>query len=271
MADTAVRPTANTTVSRRATRGPTAGAPADGRATRAESTRSAATVSRRATRARRTIVADCGPVSHITARRSATVERACVRARAGPASRPAMHRRATRTGPTASATTDRRATRSSSTVLAATVIRRASGPRFSHTSAREDTRPFSSRNARLAAVHRSPQVMIAERHVLVVTLHGSESNMMLVLCNQLVGAWPRVQAAFATVEAHTVHRDVVDHRPVVDVGDMSRTQVGNRPVVVERLTAPIAALKANTTIPVTVVDTTVETYVRAPVTGMPQI
>ena len=39
----------------------------------------------------------------------------------------------------------------------------------------------------------------------------------------------------------------------------------------ERSTAPVTTLEANTTISVTVVDPTVETYVRTRVTGMPQI
>jgi hypothetical protein len=113
--------------------------------------------------------------------------------------------------------------------------------------------------------------MIAERHVLVFALHGSEFNVTLVLCSQLVRARSRVQAAFTTVETDTIHRDVVDHRPVIDVGDVSLAQVGNRAVVVERSTAPVTALEANTTVSITVVDTTVETYVRAPIAGVPKI
>jgi hypothetical protein len=113
--------------------------------------------------------------------------------------------------------------------------------------------------------------MITGCHALVFALHRSEVNMTLVLCNQLVRAWPRMQTTFTTVEAHTVHRDVVDHGPVVNVGDVSLAQVGNRPVVIERATAPIAALEADTTVPVTVVDATIETYVRAPVAGMPKV
>jgi hypothetical protein len=113
--------------------------------------------------------------------------------------------------------------------------------------------------------------MVAERHVLVLALRRSEINMTLVLCNQLVRAWPNMHTAFTTVEAHTVHRDVVDYRLVIYVGDVSLAQVGNRPVVIERPAAPVAALEANTTVPVTVVDATVETYVRTPVAGVPKV
>jgi hypothetical protein len=309
----------------------------------AGSTAASATLNRRASRARRTIVAAYGPMACITARRSTSVERRAgtrcprsVRVRLATVPRARCPRSVRmrlatvprarcagsvrvriRTVPcarsTASATVNRRATGAGSTmirrasrgrrtiiatlaaaagaararstmitrmqiratprptVLPATVIRRASSPRFSYASARENTRSLSSRNARLAAVNRGAQIMVAERHVLVLPLRRSEINMMLVLCNQLVSAWPRMQASLATVEAHTVDRDVVDHRPVINVGDVSPAQVGNRPVVVERSTAPVTALEANTTVAIAVVDTTVETYVRAPITGVPQI
>jgi hypothetical protein len=111
--------------------------------------------------------------------------------------------------------------------------------------------------------------MIAEGRVLVIALHRSETNMAIAICNQLVRARPHAQAAFTTVVAHTVHRDVIDDRPVVNIGDVSAAQVCNGPVVVERPMAPVTALEANTGVPVPVVDTTVETYVRAPIAGVP--
>ena len=227
-----------------------------------------ATVNRRASRGRRTIVAGYGPMARITAPRSTSME-----CRAG-TSRARTVRVRIRTVPCARSTMITRMQIRATprpTVLPTAVIRRASSPRFSYASARENTRPLSSRNARLAAVNRGAQIMVAERHVLVLALRRSEINMMVVLCNQFVSAWPRMQASLTTVEAHTVDRDVVDHRPVINVGDVSSAQVGNRPVVVERSTAPVTALEANATVPITVVDTTVETYVRAPISGVPQI
>ena len=80
-----------------------------------------------------------------------------------------------------------------------------------------------------------------------------------------------VHATFATIEAHTSHVDVVDHRLVVDVCDVNAPEVCNGPVVEEGTTTPVAALKANTAVTVTVVDSTVEPYVRAPIAGMPGI
>jgi hypothetical protein len=80
-----------------------------------------------------------------------------------------------------------------------------------------------------------------------------------------------MQTAFTAVVAHTSHIDIVDNRLVVNVGDVNATKVGDRPVVVEGATAPVATLKTNTAVPVTVVNTTVEAYVGAPVALVPRI
>jgi hypothetical protein len=113
--------------------------------------------------------------------------------------------------------------------------------------------------------------VITRRGVLVVPLHGCEVDMVIVFRGQLMRVWPRVDATFSTVEAHTSYIDVIDHRLVVHVGDMHATKVGDRSVVVKSATTPVAALKTNTAVPVSVVDSTVEPYVRAPIAGMPGI
>ena len=107
--------------------------------------------------------------------------------------------------------------------------------------------------------------------MLLVTLHRSERYVAIVLSSQLVMIRSYAQAAFTAVEAHASHIVIVDNRPVVNVGDVYTTEVGNGPVVIKRVTTPVAALKTNTTITVPVVDTTVETYVRTPVALVPGI
>ena len=212
-------------------------------------------------RTRRTVGATLDPAPSVSRAGSTSAATTMVRSmQVRPAPRPTMLTAAVRATSSLTATS-----------LPATVIRRAGSARFSHASARENTRPLSGRNARLTAIDRRAQVVIAESHVLVIALHRSETNMAIVICNQLVRARPRVQAAFTTVVAHTVHRDVVDHRPVVNIGDVSFAQVCNRPVVVERPMAPVTALEANTGVAVPVIDTTVKTYVRAPIAGVPHI
>jgi len=237
----------------------TAGARARARVVRARDTRSTprTTTNCRATgRTRRTVGATLDPAPSASRAGSTSAATTMIRSmQVWPAPRPTVLTAAVR----------------ATSSLTATVIRRAGSARFSHASARENTRPLSGRNARLAAIDRRAQVVIAESHVLVIALHRSVTNMAIVICNQLVRARPRVQAAFTTVVAHTVYRDVVDHRPVVNIGDVSFAQVCNRPVVVERPMAPVTALEANTGVSVPVIDTTVKTYVRAPIAGVPNI
>jgi hypothetical protein len=113
--------------------------------------------------------------------------------------------------------------------------------------------------------------VITRRGVLVVALHGCESNMVIMFRSQLMRIWARLDATLSTVEAHTSYIDVIDHRPVVHIGDVHATKVGNRPVVVEGTTTPVASLETDTAIPVSVVDSAVKSYVRAPIAGMPEI
>src|SRR5438552_18938893 len=99
----------------------------------------------------------------------------------------------------------------------------------------------------------------------VIALHTGKCNVVIVLGRKLIRTRPRTQAAFTAVVAHPIHVDVFHNRLVVNVGDVNATEIGNRPVVVEGATAPVATLKTNTAVPVPVVNTTVEAYVGAPV------
>lgn len=135
----------------------------------------------------------------------------------------------------------------------------------------ERPRPLGSRNPRLTLVYRSTKVMVGKRSMLLITLHGSELNMALMSSRQLPRARPRPQPTVTTVVAHPSHIDVVHNRLVVNIGDMNPTEIGHRPVVIERTPAPVATLKPNTTVPVPVIDTTVEAYVRAPVARVPDV
>jgi hypothetical protein len=113
--------------------------------------------------------------------------------------------------------------------------------------------------------------MVSERSVFLITLHRGKRNVVIALSHQFMSARARAQTAFTAVVAHTGHIDVVHNRPVVNIGDMNAAEVRNRPVVVKRATAPVAALKTNTAVSVPVVNTTVETYVGAPIALVPRI
>lgn len=113
--------------------------------------------------------------------------------------------------------------------------------------------------------------MIAKRGVFMVPLHGRERDMAVMFRSQLMRVWPRAEATVAAVEAHASYIDVIDHSLVIHVGDMHAAKVGNRPVVVEGTTTPVAAVETNTAVSVSVVDSAVKSYVRAPITRMPDI
>ncbi len=77
--------------------------------------------------------------------------------------------------------------------------------------------------------------------------------------------------ARAAIVADAVDRDVVDHRLVVHIGNMDVGDVVDRPVVIELVSLPAAALVAVTGIAIAVVDAAVEPDVRSPVAAMEAI
>jgi hypothetical protein len=68
-----------------------------------------------------------------------------------------------------------------------------------------------------------------------------------------------------------VHRRVVDHGFVVNIVNTRATDIIYRAVVAEGPIVPIPAFIAGTTIPVTVVDATVEADMRTPVADIPGV
>lgn len=113
--------------------------------------------------------------------------------------------------------------------------------------------------------------MIPEGHMFVLTLCRRELNMPVVLRSQLVGIRHSMDTMVAAIEADTVDGDVIDHSLVVDVGHVEAAEIGYRTVVVERAAAPVTAAETNAGISKTVVDTTVEAYVRTPIASVPDI
>jgi hypothetical protein len=151
------------------------------------------------------------------------------------------------------------------------VIRRTSSPRGDSPFAREHARALSRSDRRLTAVHGGPQVVVTEGCVLVLSLHCSKGHMVIMFCYELAAARACLQAAFTTVVTHPSHVDVVDDRLVVDVGDVNVVDVRNRTVVVERAVIPVTALETNTAVPESVVDAAVESDVRTPIAGVPNV
>src|SRR5215831_40263 len=96
--------------------------------------------------------------------------------------------------------------------------------------------------------------------------------MALVAGTRLTRGGPRPDTALAAVEADVVvDGRVVDDRAVVDVRDVGVADVGYRAVVVELVTAPVAALVADASVSEAVINAAVEADVRAPVAGVPHV
>jgi hypothetical protein len=82
---------------------------------------------------------------------------------------------------------------------------------------------------------------------------------------------PHREPAVAAVVADAVVHIVVDHRGVVDVGDVGGVDVVDRAVVHEAVMIPVTAVVARAGVSVAVGNAAVEAHVRAPVAGVPAI
>src|ERR1039457_5270688 len=83
-------------------------------------------------------------------------------------------------------------------------------------------------------------------------------------CSRL-GSYP----AGTAVVAHSIHRDVIDDRLVVDIGDVRSADIGHRPVVIEMVVLPITPLVTAAAVPVTVIHSAIEADLGAPVAYIP--
>src|SRR5215469_8933703 len=81
-----------------------------------------------------------------------------------------------------------------------------------------------------------------------------------------LGGRPSRNSTISTVVAHPVHGSVHD-RSVVDVVNFGHVNVRNRPVVKEMSALPSPAFVAVAEVPVAVVDATVESDHRSPISG----
>jgi hypothetical protein len=104
--------------------------------------------------------------------------------------------------------------------------------------------------------------------MLMITLQRRRLEVMLMFRSQLVSGRSCLDTT-RSVERH-VHI-VVDDRVVIYVGDVDAAHIHDRAVIEVSTTAPVTALKPNTTITEAVIDTAVEADVRAPVATVPRV
>jgi hypothetical protein len=111
---------------------------------------------------------------------------------------------------------------------------------------------------------------VAARRVFMLSLHACGFEVAFVSPSLLFTSGTSVDSTTAPVVADPVHRDVVDHRLVVDV-NVRDGDVVNSSVVIEISTPPISALVARAKVAESVIHATVKSDVRSPISRMPDI
>jgi len=89
--------------------------------------------------------------------------------------------------------------------------------------------------------------------------------MFLVGRRLLLSGRTRCDPTRTAVVAHPVHRRIVDHCGVIGVVNVGDIHVVDRTVVGELSVVPAPALVTLTRVAVSIIDSAIETYVRAPV------
>src|SRR5215467_14097857 len=96
-------------------------------------------------------------------------------------------------------------------------------------------------------------------------------DMPFVRGGELRAARPCLDAARAAIEAGVIDRDVIDHRAVVNVGDIGVAHIGHGAVVVELAVAPFTADEAHAAVAEAVIHAAIEADGRPPVTDVPDV
>jgi len=95
---------------------------------------------------------------------------------------------------------------------------------------------------------------------------------MLLMCPGLfLRGRSRRSPTSAAIEADVSYGRIVDDGFVVDVGDVDAAEIIHGPVVSEDAASPIAALVAGAHIAEAVIDAAVESDMRPPISGVPNI
>ena len=125
-------------------------------------------------------------------------------------------------------------------------------------------------DGRTSMILGSEEGPIAAGSVLVFPLHAGGLEVMFVIPSLLFVSGTSADSAMAAVKANASNRDVVDHGAVVEV-TIADVNVVDGTVVVEVMTSPVATGIAGAHVTESVIHAAVETDVRSPVTGMPEV
>jgi hypothetical protein len=156
-------------------------------------------------------------------------------------------------------------------MVSAAVHRPASRARANHSSARKRSRSRGRGDGRPAVINRGSELSVAGRRPLMVSLHRRNFDVTLMLRGHLVSGRSGLDTIVATIEAHAIHSDVVDHGSVVDICNMNGADVGDRAVIEIIVTPPVTTLEADTAISEAVVHAAVKPNMRPPIAAVPEV
>lgn len=133
-------------------------------------------------------------------------------------------------------------------------------------------RPTHSRRSRPPMIQTRKSTPIPHRRLLMLHLHRRPLNMPLIHRRLLPRIRPVIHPARSPIITHAVHRDIVDHPPVdISIMDHRRIHTSHRRIIPEATTIPFPAIISRTAIPATIIDATVISHMRSPISHMPGI
>src|SRR5215472_8185862 len=152
------------------------------------------------------------------------------------------------------------------------MICRARCPRGHHRAAVKVPGPRRRRNRWTTLVDRCKVLPVCAGSLLVLHLRREWRGVPLVRIRLFLRRWTRLDATIPAVIADVVDGRVIhDHGFVIDVRHVRNAHVGDAAVVVEPSATPFATDKPYSAVAVTVVDAAVETDMRPPISGVPQV
>ena len=120
----------------------------------------------------------------------------------------------------------------------------------------------------LAVIHPSKGLWVFMSGLLLDQLAGSCLVVHLTRGSQLLGGWGSYNATLSSIVAHFSGIGIDDDGFVVNIDDVDIRHIVDGAIVEKGSIVPIAALVAQARITETINNAAIETYMRAPITGV---
>jgi hypothetical protein len=135
----------------------------------------------------------------------------------------------------------------------------------------QGSRPCRGNHCGTPLIPRNELGGITPSCLLVLHLRRSRGDVALPLSGHLRRRRLSLDSARAPVVGHPRHIDIIDYRFVVHITHVSNVYVVDGAVVIEVATVPITSVVSRTGVTESVVDATVESDLRSPVAGVPNV